>query len=156
MNDFEPDAVEDGLWVGRAPRTPEDFAFLSDIGVTDVLTLQTEDEARLCGIRPSIGFRLAGAHGMALHRIPMRDFSRRELTDRLAEAAVLVKKLRDKRRHVYVHCAIGINRSPTVVAAYLALSRGLDAGEACRVVKTAHLSHPDQEAVREALKGLDR
>lgn len=151
MRPFEPDRVDEGIWVGRAPNTPEDFAYLKDIGITDILSLQTEDEARSIGIRPSVGFRVAGANGMVLHRVPIEDFSHRELARKAGEAADLVQSLREKGRHVYVHCAVGLNRSPTVVATYLGRLRKLGAEDACGLVEHAHPSQPDEEAVRIAL-----
>lgn len=148
---FLPDAVEEGLWVGRAPGTPEDFVLLQNLGVSDILSLQTEEEARSIGIRPSIAFRVAGAHGMVLHRVPIEDFSHRDLADRAAKAVALLRKLRENGRHVYVHCAVGLNRSPTVVAAYIGRTRGLKAEQACDHVEHSHPSQPDIEAVRIAL-----
>lgn len=152
MRPFEPDFVEDDVWVGRAPSTPEDFAYLKDLGITDILTLQTEDEARSIGIRPSVGFRVAGANGLVLHRVPIEDFSHRELARKAGEAADLVQRLRERGRHVYVHCAVGLNRSPTVVATYLGRLRNLGAEDACGLVEHAHPSQPDEEAVRIALE----
>jgi hypothetical protein len=148
VEDFTPDVIEDGLWVGRAPRAPEEFACLRDLGVQDVLTLQTEDEARHGGILPPLAFRIAVANGLALHRVEIPDMSPSALRVRTPRAALLLKDLRGRGRRVYVHCAIGLNRSPTIVAAYLVLSRGLEPDAACALVESLHPSVPDRDAVR--------
>ncbi len=148
VEDFTPDAIETGLWVGRAPRAPEEFAHLRDLGVQDVLTLQTEDEARACGILPQLAFRIAMAHDLGLHRVEIPDLSPTALRARTLQAASLLKDLRERGRGVYVHCAIGLSRSPTVVAAYLVLSRGLAGDDACAFVQALHASVPDRDAVR--------
>lgn len=154
MDDFTPDAIEEGLWVARAPRGPEDYALIRGLGVADIVTLQTEDEARSVGLRPDVSFRLALAHGLREHRIGIEDFSPRDLAARTPDAAAVIAGLRARGRSVFVHCAAGLNRSPTVVAAVLAWTRGLDAREACARVVEAHPSHPDPEVVARALRVL--
>ncbi len=156
MDDFAPDLVAEGLWVSRAPRGPEDYALIRGLGVEDVLTLQTEDEARSVGLRPDVSFRLAMAHGLREHRLGIEDFSHRDLVERAPEAARLVATLRARGRSVLVHCAAGLNRSPTVAAAYLAWTRGLDAREACARVVEAHPSHPDPDVVARVARVLAR
>jgi len=151
MKGFEPDAVEDGLLVGRAPGSPEDYALLADLGVTDTITLQTMEEARSIGIRPSVSFRVAAANRIVEHRVGIEDFSHAELASKAKGAASLVRDLRARGRNVYVHCAVGMNRSPTVVAVYLAVSRGIGYVEACDIVEHHHPSQPDVEAVRLAV-----
>jgi len=148
--DFAPDAVDDGLWVGPAPRTAEDFVLLRGVGVTDVVTLQTEDEARGTGLQPSVAFRLATVHGMVLHRRGIEDFSHRNLAAGLADAVGLVTRLRGAGKRVYVHCAAGLNRSPTVVAGVLAVGKGLSAEQAAETVRAAHPSNPDVKALKSA------
>mgnify|MGYP000977396179 FL=1 len=149
---FTPVAIETGLWLGRAPAAPEDFAMLRDLGVQDVLTLQTEEEASGSGILPSLAFGIAMAHGMALHRVGIPDLSPTALKALAGRAAGLLLDLRRRQRRVFVHCAVGLNRSPTVVAAYLALSRGMDPDDACRYVKDRHRCAPDRDAVEATLR----
>jgi len=149
---FTPDAIEDGLWVGRAPNAPEDFSLLRTLGVQDVLTLQTDREARIGGILPPLAFRIAVVHGIALHRIEIPDLDSAALRTRAPEASRLLLDLRARGRRVYVHCAVGLNRSPTVVAGYLALSRGIGAEEACTVVMERHACVPDPDAVRAVIR----
>ncbi len=150
--DFTPDAIEDGLWVGREPRSPEDFASLRDLGVTDVLSLIPEDEAQSTGVHPNIAFRVAMSYGMALHRVGIVDFSHGDLVRNLPLALDRLSSLRNRGRRVYVHCAAGMNRSPTLVALWLAGTRGMTADEACAEVKRLHACVPDPDAVKAALR----
>lgn len=156
MDDCVPDFVAEGLWVARAPRGPEDYALIRGLGVDDIVTLQTEEEARMVGLRPDVSFRLAMTHGMREHRVAIEDLSFRDLLERTPEAVALIADLRQRGRTVLVHCAAGLNRSPTVVAAYLAWSQGLDARAACEHVVRAHPSHPDPDIVARVLKTLAR
>ncbi len=149
--DFKPHRIEEGLWLGRAPLTPEEFSLLHDIGVQDIVTLQTEDEARLGGILPPVATRIVAALGMSLYRMEITDLSAPALKARTPLAAGLVSHLRSRGRCIYVHCAAGMSRSPTVVSAYLVLSQGLSADAACNLVVTLHPSMPDRQAVRSML-----
>jgi hypothetical protein len=154
--DFLPSQVEEGLWVGRAPRSAEDFAVLGGLGIQDVLTLQTEEEARDGGLLPVVARRVAATHGMGLHRVPITDLSLSALRSRVSEAVAVLSSLRRNGRRVYVHCAAGLNRSPTVVAGWLALSRGIDAGAACGAVHRVHPCLPDEESVRSVVRSQGR
>jgi len=143
-----PDAIEDGLWVGPEPRTPEAFRMLADLGVQDILSLLPEEESRASGVHPTVAFRIASGLGMAHHRCPIDDFSSRSMRSKLPEAVELLTSLRERGRRVYVHCAVGQNRSPTVVAAYLKATRNLDGNSACEEVMRLHPCRPDIDAVR--------
>jgi len=87
-----------------------------------------------------------------LHRIEIEDFSRRELVKRIVDAINLIGRLRARGRVVYVHCALGQNRSPTICAAYLAHSQGITPEVACDEVKSRHASKPDLRAIHDALR----
>ena len=147
-----PDRIEEGLWLGPQPLSPEDFDTLRDLGASDILTLMTEEESLDSGIHPSVLARVAMAKGITLHRVEIPDFSHTALVQRLPAALQLLQRLRAKGRAVYVHCAAGRNRSPTLVAAYLAVSRGLTPEAACAKVCLLHPpSFPDIDAVRSAV-----
>lgn len=60
-----------------------------------------------------------------------------------------IDSLTAKGGTVYVHCIGGISRSPTIVAAWLALRRGMDWREAIALVKAKRPQiqpHPEQLA----------
>ena len=149
---FDADEVCEGLRVGPAPVSPEEFELLHLLGVTDILSLQPEDEAANNGLQPTVAFRLAAAHGMVLHRIEIEDFARRELIRRLLDAVDLIERLRARGRQVYVHCALGLNRSPTVCAAFLAKEHNVTPEEAVDEVRKNHPSKPDLRAIHDAFR----
>ena len=141
------DWIDDGLWVGPAPRREADYAHLAGLGIQAVLSLQTETEARMCGIPHEEALEMASRHGLALLRVPIRDFDVRSMAAVVPEAVRVLRDLRGRGRSVFVHCAVGINRSPTVVAGYLALTHHLSGEEACTWVTGLHPSAPDRHVV---------
>lgn len=156
MVGFSPDMIEDGLWVGAALNTPEDFAFLANLGITDILTLQTVEESKTYGLRPEVEFSLALRNRINLHRIEIEDFSFRDLVNALPKAVELLEKIRKQGKSVYVHCAAGLERSPTVIAGYLVKTKGLSPEEACKYVRNRHPSNPSVEAIKKGLEVNDK
>jgi rhodanese-related sulfurtransferase len=147
--DFQPDLVDEGIWLGREPRSPEDWAVLAGLGVTDVVTLMTETESLDVGVHPRVAFRLAVAHGMALHRFPIPDASTSALVDRLPAVLAKVQDLVSHRRRVYLHCRHGLYRSATAAAVWLAGKSGAGARAAADEVQRVHAPClPDEDAVR--------
>lgn len=141
------DWIDDGVWVGPAPRHEADYAHLAGLGVQDVLSLQTEAEARMSGIPHEEALGMASRHGLALARVPIRDFDARSMAAVVPEAVRMLRDLRGRGRSAFVHCAAGINRAPTVVAGYLALAHGLSGEQACNWVTTLHFCAPDRHVV---------
>jgi predicted protein tyrosine phosphatase len=146
---FSPDKIEEGLWLGSAPLAPEDFKVLKNLGITDVLSMRTEAEDASRGINPTISFRFYTSLNLNAHRVPVEDFNASSLKNAIAHAVSLIESLLSEGRQVYVHCALGMNRSPSVVAAYLGKKHDLDAAEAIEMIRALHpLSVPDAGAVR--------
>jgi len=149
---FSPFKVEEGLWFGGAPTTEQDYLYLKEIGITHVIVLQTPEESRLAYLRPEVSFAICSSLGMVETRLPIRDLNPKDLRAKIKEYVPLLVDLRARGVSCFVHCAYGINRSPTLVAAYLALTRGLSPEEACALVEQiSPLSQPDLEAVRLAI-----
>jgi len=153
LNTIAPDRIEDGLFLGPQPLSPEDFDALRALAVTDVVTLMPEREALSFGIHPAVAFRVAMAAGIAVHRCAIEDFSHKALVTGLPAALDVLKRLRARGRSVYVHCQAGRNRSPTLVAAYVAASRQVTAEAAAAEVCVLHPpSCPDVDAVRAVVR----
>jgi hypothetical protein len=120
------DEVADGIVVGTYPQTPEDVRHLKDqLGVTAVLSLQDDDDLEGLGVRWDLFARAYQASGIVAVREPVKDFAPKALMVRLAACVAALDRLVTAGHRVYVHCTAGINRSPTVVIAWLHAHRGL-------------------------------
>ena len=118
------------LWVGCFVR-PEDVAVLRNLEITVILNLQSDWD--LANYNVSMKNLLAAYDlaDMRLHRIPIPDFDRHTLGVHLPDAvAELENALVPGAGKVYVHCTAGVNRGPTLAAAYLVKTAGLTAREA--------------------------
>lgn len=129
------DEVTDGVYVGTYPQTPEDIRHLKQtLGVTAVLSLQDDGDLDALGVRWDLLQRAYQASGIVAVREPVKDFSPRALFERLADCVERLEQLVGAGHRVYVHCTAGINRSPTVVIAWLHVHRGLPVEEATATV----------------------
>lgn len=124
------DEIEEGLWLGPCPHTPELIARLrSDCGVTGLLSVQTDQDLNSMGLSWPLMWRFLMHQGISATRCPIVDFDDRSLLSRLDDAVDALDDLRSAGQTTYVHCTAGLNRSPTVTIAWLADRRemGLDA-----------------------------
>ncbi len=122
--------IEDRLWVGCYVR-PDEVRYLRQIGVTIVLSLQSDRDLDYYGIQTGDLLRAYEMAGIELRRIPIPDFDKQALAANLSQAVdELGKALTPRDSRVYVHCTAGVNRGPTLAAAYLIKVRGLSAQEA--------------------------
>jgi protein-tyrosine phosphatase len=142
------DCVVPGLFVGSDPRYEEDFAGLRSLGITAILSLQTEDDCRESGLEQER--RSASSAGIAFQNVPVTDFDRMELQRRLPECVSALDELIRAGHAVYLHCTAGVNRSPTIAAAYLHWVQGYPLEDALARVENARRCVPDGEAIRRA------
>ena len=126
--------LESRLWVGSYVH-PEDVVYLGQLGIKAVLSLQSDRDLEHYGINLQVLLHSYELAGISLQRIPIRDFDKSELVANL-EMGVreLAKALLPEKAKVYVHCTAGINRAPTLVAAYLMRAQKLSARDACDFV----------------------
>jgi len=118
------------LWVGCYLH-PEDVEVLKRLRITSILNLQSDWD--LANYNVSMK-KLLAAYKLAaieLRRIPIPDFDRHVLGMHLPQAVEeLEDALAPSSGKVYVHCTAGINRGPTLAAAYLVKVGNLTAQEA--------------------------
>ena len=130
MNFNGDEIIPSRLWVGAFIQ-PQDVRLLARNSITTVLSLQSGEDLASCGIQLE---KLRNAYrdaGIELRRSPVRDFDRDSLAACLPSCvAELEKALQPRQTRVYLHCTAGINRSPTVAAAYLIRSQDMSAREA--------------------------
>ena len=95
----------------------EDQAVVSKIGVTCILSLQTDEDLPFeSSEKMARRWREVGIHH---HRFPIQDYAPQPLEDALPSAVEKLRALIESGHHVLIHCTAAINRSPTVAAAYL-------------------------------------
>jgi protein-tyrosine phosphatase len=118
------------LWVGCHIQ-PEDARILRQMGITSVLNLQSDRDLANYNISLKKLIQAYLHEEIDLRRIPIPDFDRLAVGTLLPQAVEgLENALAPLRAKVYVHCTAGINRGPTLAAAYLIKADGLTAQEA--------------------------
>jgi atypical dual specificity phosphatase len=141
--------IQDRLYVGSYIR-PENVKLLRQLGITCVLNLQTDQD--LASYSLSLK-KLLKAYALAeveLRRIPTPDFDKRALSTNLPQAVEeLENALAPRWGKAYVHCTAGVNRGPTLAAAYLIKSKGLSAREAYDYVVARRDCNPYLETLQE-------
>lgn len=145
------------LVIGACPRGAADLARLAaDAPVGAALSLQTDaDLARLGTDWPALAALYAG-QGIAAHRLPITDFDATDLRRRLPAAVAQLAALLEAHAAVYLHCTLGMERSPTVAVAYLAWRRGWPLNQAWEFVKQRRDCTPHFESLWLAHQAGDR
>jgi protein-tyrosine phosphatase len=148
--------IQDRLWVGSYVR-PEDVRLLRQIGITCVLSLQTDHDLAFYNLSLKKLLKAFALVEVELCRIPTPDFDKHALSTNLPQAVeALENALAPRWGKAYVHCTAGINRGPTLAAAYLIKSKGLSAQEAYDYVIARRDCNPYLETLQEyefVLKG---
>lgn len=134
--------IEAHLWVGRFIQ-PEHMAFLRRLKIDAIVNLQSEHDFVQYQIPIEKLLQLFAVAGIEFRHIPVMDFNQDALSDNLPRAVhVLEDLLRPKDAKVYLHCTAGINRGPTLAAAYLMKSRGFSPREAYEFIKKQRRCEP--------------
>ena len=143
------------LFVGSYPGSPEDIDRLqNDFGVTAVLNVQTDEDMTCWGVNwggLESHYRTTGVEG---RRGPVRDFDPEDLRRNLPKCVEVLDELLHQGHAVYVHCNMGINRSPTIVIAYLHWVQGWELVKATDHVMECRPCDPYVDAI--GLAGEDR
>ncbi len=146
---MDVDPILPQLLVGSCPRERADVESLkADFGVTAVLNLQTEEDFAYWGIDWPDMEATYRASRIEVRRLPVPDFNPEALRRKLPECVQALDELLRAGHVVYVHCSAGMNRSPSVVVAYLHWVRGLGLDEAVDYVLERHPCDPYVEAIR--------
>jgi protein-tyrosine phosphatase len=128
------------LWLGRAPADAAALRELRDaLGVTAVLNVQTSADMRFSRFDLPDREVAHAELGLLLRWVPIVDLDDRSLQARLPVAVAALEELRrgPPERVVFVHCSAGVERSPTVVAAYLSWHLGHALEDAARSIRAA-------------------
>jgi len=119
--------IRPSLFVGPAAH-PDDIRRLARAGVDAILSLQEPvrdlPESAIGRIRDACG------DAIAYRNVPVRDYDPYDLIRQLPAVLSELRGLHREGRTVYVHCCEGVNRSPSVVLAYLVELEGMPVDEA--------------------------
>ena len=141
------DKVAPQIIVGSYPDSPESISFLkNELGVTGVLNLQSDKDLYRRGIRWDLLWRAYIGKSMEVVRVPIVDLKPADLEKNLSEAVDALTSLVSRHEKIYVHCNVGINRSPTTVIAYL-VSTGVSLVDAENQVRNSRECVPYVDVV---------
>ena len=122
--------------------------------MTAVLNVQTDEDMAYWDVN---WYRLEPYYRQAaieIRRVPVRDFDKDDLRCNLPRCVEALDGQLSQGHTVYVHCNMGINRSPSVVIAYLHWILGHDLDEAVAYVLQCRSCDPYVEVIQMA--GEDR
>lgn len=138
--------LDEQLAVGSHPHAPEHMMALArQHGVTSVLCLQSDEDLSSRGIQWPVLWQFYMRLGIDVTRVPITDFDKKDLLTHLDTAVAALNDAVLGGGKVYVHCSAGLNRSPTVIIAYLVKHRGLGLEEAVTWISEKHrcVPYPD-------------
>lgn len=142
--------------VGSCPRTTSDIdCLIDDHGINAVLNVQTDSDLAYWKIDFPQLEQHYQARGIVVRRVPVMDFDHDELRDRLPDCVKTLIELLSDEGKVYVHCNVGVNRSPSVVIAYLHWVRGWTLEESLDFMLHRRVCDPYVDAIRTAA-GLEK
>jgi protein-tyrosine phosphatase len=122
--------LQDRLWVGSYIR-PEDMPALRQMGITAIVSMQCDEDLSHLKISLKKLLKACATADIEFRRIPTRDFDKESLLSNLPGAVAEIETVLGPRwAKVYVHCTAGINRGPTLAAAYLIKTWDMPAQEA--------------------------
>ena len=140
------------LFVGSYPKTADDIGQLKSAGITGILNLQTQEDFDYHGVDwPNIQ-TIYVAHDMECRRVPIRDFDDDTLRKKLPEAVRVLGELLDEGRIGYVHCNVGVNRSPSTVISYLHWLLDWSLDDAEQHVRQCRTCAPVMDVIRMATR----
>lgn len=149
------DQVLPKLYVGSYPRLG-DIDRLKQHGITAVLNLQSDEDLEYLDLGWSELRARHFALGIEARRVQIIDFNDDHLRDNLPVAVQALSELADEKHDILVHCNAGVNRSPSVVIAWLAWQQGWTLEESEQHVIKCHRCAPVMEVVRSATQDRRR
>jgi protein-tyrosine phosphatase len=150
------DIVNGQLLVGSRPQDAADVEQLKKLGVSAVLSLQSDSDLSRTGLSWAALWRLQVEQGLEVHRYSIIDFNPKDLIAKLEDAVDILEDLATRHERVYVHCTAGVNRSPTICIAWLFMRQGRSVDEAVHeVLRRRTVAQPYPQVIR-WLKRLER
>ena len=122
-----PSLIEEGLYLGDTTDATSERV-IKELGIGAVINCTTKEPFGTFKDVPRIVEQI---------RIPVIDRPGEDVAVYFAEVAATIARLLGEGKKVLVHCAAGISRSPTFVAAYLMKSRSIGMMDALSIIATA-------------------
>jgi protein-tyrosine phosphatase len=142
------DRVTCNLLVGSYPLDSKEVEELRSVGITAILSLQTDEDLGERGIEWERKAALAA--NLTFRSVPVRDFDTADLERKLPNCVVQLDRMLQAGHTVYLHCTAGAGRSPTVAAAYLHWCLAWPLERALAHVREVRDCSPNAEAIRRA------
>lgn len=139
---FNYNQITPAILLGSAPSTEKEVALLAEQGVGAVLNLQTDADLSYHEISWADLAASYEAHGIRALRHPVTDFDPDALREHLPGCVADLTDLLAQADVAFVHCNVGMNRSPTTVIAYLHRQAGMELGAATHFVRTRRQCEP--------------
>ncbi len=140
--------LDESLAVGSYVSTPQQLDQLVEAGVRGVISLQSDEDLSLLGVRWEWLWQEYTARKIAIERVPVRDFDKRDLLRHLDTAVAELGKMVERKGMVYVHCTAGLNRSPSTIVGHCMVTRGWSMETAVEWVMERHRAEPYVKILR--------
>tara|TARA_B100000809_G_scaffold213521_1_gene217886 strand:+ start:131 stop:589 length:459 start_codon:yes stop_codon:yes gene_type:complete len=136
IDDYTPSEITPQIYIGVEYRLNGKIR-LEELGFTHSVSLQAEFDSAELGL------------GLAHHcYLPTNDQHAPSI-NHLYEGVAFIDHAVENGGKVYVHCAAGVGRSPTLVAAYF-IHQGMTVGDALvRIQEASPVIDPSSEQVRQ-------
>lgn len=142
------DRITQNLLVGSSLFEQNEIEELRSLGITAILSLQTEEDMGKRGICWEEKAALEAK--LDFRSVPVGDFDTVDLQRKLPECVQVLAGMLNNGHTVYLHCTAGASRSPTVAAAYLHWCRAWPLERALACVGEARGCSPNAEAIQSA------
>jgi protein-tyrosine phosphatase len=138
--------IAENLLVGSSPLDEGEIESLRSLGITAILSLQTEEDVGKDGIEWEQ--RAASATNLTFRNVPVNDFDKADLRRKLPQCVLTLDEMLKAGHVVYMHCTAGVSRSPTVAAGYLHWCLAWPLQKALAHICDARDCSPDAEAIQ--------
>lgn len=143
---MDNDCITSNLFVGSCVLDLKEAEELRSLGVTAILSLQTEEDMGKRGTAWEQKAALAAR--LKFRSVPVRDFDGEDLRRKLPDCVMALDGMLKAGHIVYLHCTAGQGRSPTVAAAYLHWCLAWPLERALAHVRKCRDCSPNEEAIR--------
>ena len=140
------DRVTGSLLIGSYPIDNKEIDELRSVGITAILSLQTDEDLREREIEWERKAALAA--NLTFRSVPVRDFDAADLQQKLPNCVIVLDRMLKAGYTVYLHCTAGVKRSPTVAAAYLHWCLAWPLERALAHVREVRDCSPNTKAIR--------